>query len=1320
MATLLEISQFAAAAYGGPFPSGDWRMLDEKAPENSEGFYAQAYRNDKTKEVIITYRGTRPTSLSDLLNDAKLTLHLDEAAQVLAADYARTVQANNQDCKIINTGHSLGGNLAQAATASLQLLEDVNVSAVLFNAPGIGSYPHSSSTKDYQVVNITSQADLINLAGGDHLGVQKIIPAGPTLNSALLPLALGLAGPIGWLLGAGKFLSSVVGAGHSINTITSYLEKIDPVLGSQAWPPTGPILETVGSSPTLNVAKDGVDTSTMGTAHLAPSSANALSDQASSYWTREDDSNFELNLGNVALHLTGGSNAIHTSATYTLAGDDGKGNAITLERDATGSFTYGRNTLEKNVKVFENGDGSTTFHSASGNDSIDVTVLADHSFIAKIATSGNVKTLHYDASTGEYSEEYHGSHLYDTTPTGVPSPESSSVHIAKDGSIHAHYESVVAVNDVTIGSDGRYDARTTHIDHPGYDEWHLDANGSGTVEQEIYGHSYDTDKYTFDQNILRIYDHGNVTSVRVTYAGGESTTYDGTQNGSFLTPSMPLTSRVYKGIDHFSVLSYTEHDGLVTVSNEKVTFGVDKANFVITFDPITAKMTLSGTLNGPANFFDRLDFSGEVLTVGIDGSKVDIKDVGNHYVFDDGMLHAYDSGTTHISSDDFGLIKAISSDNYKYDANDGGSFREEILAPDNSLHHIWTDIDGQTQESWKAGDVQYSKRVTNGLTQLDQKNLVTGEETQTSWDGNGRTLSQYHGGPGQAATYVRYQYNIDGTYSATLSTDALDADGHMALVVTSISNYTAAGRLIEVLSPDNAHSTRFTYDDAGVLSGRVEKSLKSDGSTTEDYYGLSDFKYKEIWSDAQGNRGETTYASDGSRIELASDIYGDKTERHYDSFNKCTLDMRTDGDNHWWSTSYEYTASHNLASQHNNSWDGTSYSLSNYYDENDFLYQKVELNTTHSGTDKTVTDYTVDGNSSGRKDYHDGTYSMFSLSTEGEHWLSYSSSGNLVKEITSNSQGGENKYYDDLGNVYLKEKYDQTGSVSTTYSSDRTQYFEEYFGINGTYKNDYSANGQMLHSVGRDPRGNSWDITYNSSGQEVTNIHAGRDGSRDVVFTNDGGARNEIHVGSYGADSIAPSGRANFVAGSGGDDVIKLTSGVNVVAYNIGDGRDTIVATNATSNVLSLGGGISYDMISFIKSGADLILSVWGDTQAIVLQNWYETDSAPFISKLQLVLASPDSTSENPLQSNAYQQFDFVQLVDKFDQARQADPTMTAWSASAALPVVALAHSNDELIGGALAADYGQYRGLDMQLVGIAPLISDPYFGVTVQSALHL
>ncbi len=64
-----QLSIFADSIYdNGPIPSG-FTVLDVAINE-PDGFYAEAWINNTTKEIVIAYRGTVPSNFSTLEQDA--------------------------------------------------------------------------------------------------------------------------------------------------------------------------------------------------------------------------------------------------------------------------------------------------------------------------------------------------------------------------------------------------------------------------------------------------------------------------------------------------------------------------------------------------------------------------------------------------------------------------------------------------------------------------------------------------------------------------------------------------------------------------------------------------------------------------------------------------------------------------------------------------------------------------------------------------------------------------------------------------------------------------------------------------------------------------------------------------------------------------------------------------------------------------------------------------------------------------------------------------------------------------------------------------
>jgi Ca2+-binding RTX toxin-like protein len=210
--------------------------------------------------------------------------------------------------------------------------------------------------------------------------------------------------------------------------------------------------------------------------------------------------------------------------------------------------------------------------------------------------------------------------------------------------------------------------------------------------------------------------------------------------------------------------------------------------------------------------------------------------------------------------------------------------------------------------------------------------------------------------------------------------------------------------------------------------------------------------------------------------------------------------------------------------------------------------------------------------------------------------------------------------------------------------------------------------------------------------------------------------------GGAGKDNISATAPA-FIAGGTGDDLITASGSAAVIAYNKGDGNDTL-RSSATKTTLSLGAGTSFQDLALHKNGNSLVVDL-GAGSSVTLDGWYDqTVAKPQYLTLQVVaeaVAGFNGDGTDPLLSNRIESFDLKQLAGMFDAERAADPTIDRWSALHKLLNVQLAGSDTQAVGGDLARFYGNNGTLaGMAMSAAQNTLKDPGFGTTAQSLTAL
>jgi trimeric autotransporter adhesin len=239
------------------------------------------------------------------------------------------------------------------------------------------------------------------------------------------------------------------------------------------------------------------------------------------------------------------------------------------------------------------------------------------------------------------------------------------------------------------------------------------------------------------------------------------------------------------------------------------------------------------------------------------------------------------------------------------------------------------------------------------------------------------------------------------------------------------------------------------------------------------------------------------------------------------------------------------------------------------------------------------------------------------------------------------------------------------------------------------------------------------DSIYGNYGNDILNGGDGNDyveGGIGIDILRGGSGDDELYDwdgsnvldGGSGDDFLEAdgSGGVNFMVGGKGDDYISNYGDYNIVAFNVGDGADTVEMGSAL--MLSLGGGISADDLSLTVDGEDIILHV-GTADSIRLLDilsYYKTDSLPFVT-LQIIGSSVTT-------------YDFNAVLAEFDAALTQDASNSNWSIANALTSNILSNSADadQTVGGNLAFQYATSGSLDALTPDeIRATLSDADFG---------
>ena len=1207
MATLLELAQLSKMAYGDPVDpplNGNWILLESYAGDGN-GYFGQAFQNRVTKEIVITNRGTRPTSLDDYLADITLTAGVITPEQVDAVRFAKKV-ANNTDynySSIIETGHSKGGNEAQTATVALTDA-GYNVSAVTFNSPGIGGYP--IGTNAYKVLNLYDQRDVIHLVGGTHLGSSAEIPASPNTAKLIFPLPLAVAaGPIGVFTFLGTVIWNTLGPAHSIETMVKYLADHDP--GPYNWPGTEPIPLPSDSSDTWATANpDGSLTFAFNNGDTYQSFANANGSQVSTL-TYADGATYHSSV------------EVNGTQISTWSASDG---------------SSGSNTL--------NVDGSS-FDTTTNSDGVTITRTVDIDGSPQIRfsdASGTCGSNVWNASDGSAG-------LVTTSADGY-----SSVVKNSDGSVSYKYHGVVG--DLDANSSG-----AIYSNEDGSRTWSISANGAvrfmGIDMDETHAFEYVIN----DDKSLTYTSHGDSisTSSGVFNADGSGSGVEIAADGSKVTWSLDtneiVTRRFYTPdgaitpYEFVSAMRTYASDGSSQLSIGQITkkYRPDGSISAIYCSGEGAELFYSA--NGSPSVWRFTSTTGLQALIEIGTPNAQFYISGGEYLRflkDDHVSSglwtpgvysiAYVGGGQHIYISD---ADGTSSDLIY--GKDGSSFESNYVNADGSSNHILRTTDGRII-NWNYD--------SDGNPISEDFYLVGGWLSHTTFNPNGSTSSQISYNPN--GSHIDIVYSSDGSHSETqygefgelMTTATIDGNGNSTQSGGNGDNLLTGGAGADTLSGgpgndilDGGNGSDFYVFNAGDGADTIQDSGTIGTDTVTFGSGITSNSLSLGLGSLLIKVGT---GNDAIHIKNfnPSDVYGTPNIENFKFSDGMILTY-----NQLVSRGFDIKGSDNVDTLNGTNVVDRLYGLKgddylNAGDGNDELYGGSGIDVLNGGAG----DDTLDGGSG--DDYLNGGAGndiyLFGSAAGHDAVLDYDTTASTVR-LSPGVLPENVAVTRDFSNLYLSlnsgvDQLNLSGWFNRSALKDVRVEFangttwdaatllarlpgvtlgDDWLGgDSGNNKIDgLDGNDSICGWDGNDTlsggAGNDW--LYGGEGKNILNGNSGGDflvgGSGNDTL--DGGAGNDWLNGGIGDDMLD---------GGVGNDYLQGDAGNDVYLFGPGSGQDT-VADYGTGNTVRMAVGVLPDDVVVTGDRYNLYLSLNGGADKLTLDSWvfinnYRAESVSF------------------------------------------------------------------------------------------------------------
>ncbi|MGH8621437.1 MAG: putative Ig domain-containing protein, partial [Burkholderiales bacterium] len=227
------------------------------------------------------------------------------------------------------------------------------------------------------------------------------------------------------------------------------------------------------------------------------------------------------------------------------------------------------------------------------------------------------------------------------------------------------------------------------------------------------------------------------------------------------------------------------------------------------------------------------------------------------------------------------------------------------------------------------------------------------------------------------------------------------------------------------------------------------------------------------------------------------------------------------------------------------------------------------------------------------------------------------------------------------------------------------------------------------------------DLLQGGAGGDILRGGDGRDNLSDEQGNNflEGGAGDDNLFANGAPNSV--DGGSNFVVGGSGNDFVGSTAMGNVIAFNAGDGQDTIYVLNTLT--LSLGGGLTPAALSLSQDGTDLVVAI-GASDSIRLTRQFEPD--------------PQAWPQITIQMfGSVHLYDFNAVIERLQTALAEDPSLAVFPLDVALQAHQTGFSETHALGGPLAYLYGTAGNLNaLDDTAIHQVLGDASFGTAPQS----